>query len=121
MAAQAQLLFRRADEAFQTRDPELAESIDELDDVLDDLHRTYIQTVIQQARRGDMDPQQSLQLALIGRFYERIGDHAENLGERIRYIASGWLPEAQAAERAKKRSEAADDAVRYRLSRHGHH
>lgn len=109
MAAQAQLLFRRADEAFQTRDPELAESIDELDDVLDDLHRTYIQTVIQQARRGDMDPQQSVQLALIGRFYERIGDHAENLGERIRYIASGWLPEAQAAERAKKRSEATDD------------
>ena len=41
-------------------------AIDELDDVLDDLHYTYIQTVIHEARSGDMDPQQSLQLALIG-------------------------------------------------------
>jgi phosphate transport system regulatory protein PhoU len=102
MAAQAGLLFRRADEAFRTRDPDLASSVKELDDVLDDLHYEYIQTVIHEARRGDMDPQQSLQLALVGRFYERIGDHAENLGERVRYIVSGWLPEAQAAERARR-------------------
>ena len=109
MAAQAQLLFRRANEAFVTRDPEMAESIDELDDVLDDLHYTYIQTVIHEARRAEMDPQQSLQLALVGRFYERIGDHAENLGERIRYVVSGWLPESQAAERALSRKTPGDE------------
>jgi len=103
MASQAALLFRRAGEAFETRDAELAASSDVLDDVLDDLHYEYIQLVIHEARRGDMDPQQSLQLALIGRFYERIGDHAENLGERIRYITTGWLPESQAAERAEQR------------------
>lgn len=109
MAAQGQLLFRRANEAFVTRDLEMAESIDELDDVLDDLHYTYIQTVIHEARRAEMDPQQSLQLALVGRFYERIGDHAENLGERIRYIVSGWLPESQAAERALSRETPGDE------------
>jgi len=103
MSVQAQLLFRRAAESFANRDAQLAESIDELDDVLDDLHVTYIQTVIQDARRGTLEPQQSLQLALIGRFYERIGDHAENIGERVRYIVTGWLPEAQAAERARER------------------
>ena len=107
MASQAAMLFRRADEAFAGRDTELAASIDELDDVLDDLHYEYIQTVIHQARRQEMDPQQALQLALIGRFYERIGDHAENLGERIRYIVSGWLPESQAAERAERRGSGA--------------
>jgi len=105
MSAQAQLLVRRAAEAFRTRDSELAESIDELDDVLDDLHYRYIQHVIADARRGDLDPQQSLQLALVGRFYERIGDHAENMGERVRYIIDGWLPEAQAAERARARMD----------------
>ena len=111
MASQAQMLFRRAGQAFSERDPDLAESIDELDDVLDDLHYTYIQTVIHEARSGDMDPQQSLQLALIGRFYERIGDHAENLGERTRYIVSGWLPEAQAAARVEERKAQQDAAV----------
>ncbi|MDW3220818.1 MAG: phosphate signaling complex protein PhoU [Acidimicrobiales bacterium] len=103
MSAQAQVLMRRAAESFRSRDAELAASIDELDDVLDDLHYRYIQHVISDARRGDLDPQQSLQLALVGRFYERIGDHAENIGERVRYIIDGWLPEAQAAERARAR------------------
>jgi phosphate uptake regulator len=28
-------------------------------------------------------------MALVGRFYERLGDHAVNIGERIRYIAEG--------------------------------
>ncbi len=103
MSVQAVELFRRAGLAYRTRDVELAISIDELDDVLDDLHYRYIQHVIQEARRGELDPQQSMQLALIGRFYERIGDHAENIGERVRYIADGWSPEAQAAERARLR------------------
>ena len=106
MSAQAQILMRRASEALRSRDSELAASIDELDDVLDDLHYRYIQHVISDARRGDLDPQQSLQLALVGRFYERIGDHAENVGERVRYIVDGWLPEAQAAERARARLDA---------------
>lgn len=110
MAAQAALLFRRAAEAYRTRDPEMAASVKELDDVLDDLHYEYIQLVIHEARRGEMDPQQSLQLALVGRFYERIGDHAENLGERIQYIVSGWLPESQAAERLAERPSGADPA-----------
>lgn len=105
MSSEAQTLLRRSAEAFATRDAELAASIDELDDLLDDLHYRYIQHVIQDARRGDLDPQQALQLALVGRFYERIGDHAENLGERIRYIVDGWLPEAQAAARAQIRLE----------------
>ena len=112
MAAQAALLCRRAAQAFEARDDDLAKSIDELDDVLDDLHYEYIQTVIHDARHEELDPQQALQLALVGRFYERIGDHAENLGERVRYITTGWLPEAQAAERAK--AAAADGEVEVR-------
>lgn len=108
MSSEAQTLLRRASESFVTRDAELAASIDELDDLLDDLHYRYIQHVIADARRGDLDPQQSLQLALVGRFYERIGDHAENIGERVRYIVDGWLPEAQAAERAQARLDDGD-------------
>ncbi len=113
MAEQAKVLFERSVEAYSGLDAELAQSIDELDDVLDDLHRDYIQTVIKEAKHGDMVPQQSLQLALIGRFYERIGDHAENLGERIRYIVDGWTPEREGAERARARASAAEtgDAV----------
>ena len=99
MSVQAQTLFRRAGESLKARDAESAASIVELDDVLDDLHSTYIQTVIQGARRGSLDAQQSMQLALVGRFYERIGDHAGNIGERVRFMVDGRLPGTQAGVR----------------------
>jgi phosphate transport system regulatory protein PhoU len=104
MASQAKILFERSGQAYRTLDAALASSIDELDDVLDDLHKNFIQLVISESRHGDIEPQQTLQYAMIGRFYERIGDHAENLGERIRYIVDGWTPERAGAERARARS-----------------
>ena len=89
MSAQAQLLFERSAEAYRNLDGELAASIDQLDDVLDDLHYLYIETLLQEARRHDLLPQQSLQFALIGRFYERIGDHATNIAETVHYQITG--------------------------------
>ncbi|MGF1595367.1 MAG: phosphate signaling complex protein PhoU [Acidimicrobiales bacterium] len=105
MSQEARRLFERSADAYRELDADLAATIDSLDDVLDDLHRDYIQVVIQGAQRGVLLPQQSLQLALIGRFYERIGDHAENLGERIRYIVDGWTPERAGADRARQRAD----------------
>ena len=104
MAHQAKMLFERSGDAYRSLDAALASSIDELDDVLDDLHKNFIQLVISESRHGGIEAHQTLQYAMIGRFYERIGDHAENLGERIRYIVDGWTPERAGAERARARA-----------------
>ena len=78
--------------------------------MLDDLHRDYIQAVIQAAPpTATWYPSSRSSSPSIGRFYERIGDHAENLGQRIRYIIDGWTPERAGAERA--REQAAADGV----------
>jgi len=107
MSDQAVILFERARLAYATRDDELAATIDELDDILDDLHYNFVGAVLTAAGTGEILPEQAVQLAIVGRFYERIGDHAENLGERLQYMVTGWRAEATGAARARE-TEAPD-------------
>ena len=36
--------------------------------------------------------QQMVQVALVGRYYERMADHAVNIGERVTYMVTGEIP-----------------------------
>jgi phosphate transport system protein len=36
---------------------------------------------------------------VVARFYERIGDHAVNVGERTNFLLTGWVPESKGAAR----------------------
>lgn len=56
-----------------------AERIDRLDDQMDDLHVQLIAELI----RGSEDVSMAIELALVGRFYERLGDHAVNIARRV--------------------------------------
>ena len=38
----------------------------------------------------------AVQLAVLARFYERIGDHAVTIGERVRYLVTGAITERDA-------------------------
>ncbi|WP_436793522.1 phosphate signaling complex protein PhoU [Actinospongicola halichondriae] len=98
MSEQAAKLFKMCMDAYNEGDAALAAALDDIDDRLDDLHADYIQAVLEWGRdAGDIQP--AVQLALIGRYYERIGDHAVNIGERVRYMVDGWLPEHAGAAR----------------------
>ncbi len=46
----------------------------------------------------------AVQLALVGRYYERIGDHAVNMGERVTFMVTGWLPEHAAVARLEMKT-----------------
>jgi phosphate transport system protein len=69
-------------------------ALDDIDDRLDGIHAGYIAAIIE--REEDLDLQVAVQLALIGRYYERIGDHAVNIGERVRYMVTGGCPSTPA-------------------------
>jgi phosphate transport system protein len=42
---------------------------------------------------------------VVARFYERIGDHAVNVGERTNFLLTGWVPESKGAARFKAKQE----------------
>jgi len=104
MSDEAVRLFRLAMDAYGDGDAGLAAALDDMDDRLDQVHKDYIQAILQHCKE-EGEVQQAVQLALVGRYYERIGDHAVNIGERVRYMVTGWLPEHTGAARHRARVE----------------
>lgn len=93
MSEEAAKLYKSAIDAYLDEDDALAAAIDDMDDVLDALQRDIIEAVIDGHEDAKIDLNTAVQLALIARYYERIGDHAVNMGERVQYLVTGWLPE----------------------------
>jgi phosphate transport system protein len=103
MSEQAQQLFISTMEAFADNDAAKAAAIDDMDSFLDGLHRRFIAEIFEIHAREAIDLQVAVQLAMVARFYERIGDHAVNVGERTRFIVTGWTPELKGAARHQAR------------------
>ncbi len=106
--SQASLLFKEATEAYLNSDGVRAAALHDMDAYLDDLHRQFIQVIFESHADGHVDLQVAVQLAVVARFYERIGDHAVNVGERTRYIVDGWTPEVPHDESHNDLPEASD-------------
>lgn len=113
MGEEAVRLTRLGVDAYADADSGLAAALDDIDDRLDSLHSAFVQTIIEAGIGSNLETPVAVQLALIGRYYERIGDHAVNIGERVRYMADGWMPEhtgvARERERRRLRALSADD------------
>jgi phosphate transport system protein len=104
MSEEAQRMFRLAGEAYDGRDVALGAALDDIDDRLDEYANELVALVLEDHKTQGVEPQISIQMALLGRFYERVGDHAVNVGEWVRFIVEGWTPEQVGAERAQSRS-----------------
>jgi phosphate transport system protein len=78
-------LWRRASDAWAERDGEAAAELDAADDRLDSLH----DQLVAELGHADIALPDALQTTLVARFYERLGDHAVHIAERVRYLADG--------------------------------
>jgi phosphate transport system protein len=78
-------MWREAADAYANRDADVAAELNQRDDELDDLHSHLIAQLIE----GQATTEVALEMALIGRFYERLGDHAVHVAERVRYLSLG--------------------------------
>jgi phosphate transport system protein len=90
MGEQSANEMRVAIDAFADGDPSQARAVSDMDDVLDDLTKSLFRYIL--SREGDGDEGrllESVQLALVGRHYERIADHAVNIADRVVFMATG--------------------------------
>jgi phosphate transport system protein len=108
MAKEANKLLRLSLDAFADENVSLASALADIDDELDQLNRDIVEAIFEAHAAGQIDLGAAVQLALIARYYERIGDHAVNIGERVTYMVTGWMPEHNGMLRAK--SHRAEDS-----------
>ena len=105
MSDEAGRLFRLSIDSYIEGDSGLASALDDIDDRLDELNEETTKAVLFGHTNSEMELNVSVQLALVCRYYERIGDHSVNIGERVSYIVNGWMPENTGAIRAQHRIE----------------
>ena len=107
MGVEATFLIRAAMDSYVDADTSLASALDDIDDRLDELQVAYVQAIFRSHSEMNLNLQGAVQMAMIGRYYERVGDHAVNIGERVMYMVTGWLPEKSGAARQRLRESEA--------------
>jgi len=99
MGEQAQQVYSAAIESFVENDVAKAAALDDMDAYLDALQKQFIQAIFESQAAERIDMQVAVQLAMVSRFYERIGDHAVNIAERVRFTVTGWVPDHRKPQR----------------------
>ena len=98
MASRAEEMIRVALDSFVRRDVEGAESLVELDELIDRGNRRVVSYVLDLG--GDPGRREwGLRMITISRCLERIGDHAVDIGEQTAYLVTGEFREFTDASR----------------------
>jgi phosphate uptake regulator len=77
------VMWRRAADCWRQRDGSAGPALAEADDELDELHAS----LMAELASGKMAPPVMMEMTLVARFYERLGDHAVNIARRVIYLA----------------------------------
>jgi len=88
MATMAAMLYGNALTAYEDADGAAGRAVADDDLELDALRNELIAALVEE----DCDVVPAVDLALLGRFYERVGDHAVDIGRLADFIANGRLP-----------------------------
>jgi phosphate transport system protein len=76
-------MWRQAVDSWYQRDRSAATALETRDDEMDELHAS----LIGELASGRMTLPVTMEMTLVARFYERLGDHAVNIARRVVYLA----------------------------------
>ena len=89
MGQKASQMVRGSLDAYVNKDLELAQSVMAMDDEIDDLFTVVKAELIKQIHHDAETGEQAMDLLMIAKYYERIGDHAQNIAEWVEYALTG--------------------------------
>jgi phosphate transport system protein len=98
MGSQASVQHKLAIDAFADRDTTLAHALPDMDDVMDDLQKELFRAIFDTCSPDEHGLHLAVQLALIGRYFERVADHAVMIGRWTGFVVTGDLPGAEPPE-----------------------
>ncbi|MRH43118.1 phosphate signaling complex protein PhoU [Aquibacillus halophilus] len=75
--------------AYENEDITLARKLAELDDLVDGMYSKILTELLEETATDPQKIQHIMQMAFSGRYIERFGDHATNIGENIMYLVKG--------------------------------
>lgn len=89
MAEEVKLMVREALDAFVTRNVELAQDVLSRDDSVDALKNQVFRELLTYMMSDPQSIERALNLILIARNLERVGDHATNIAEDVIFAITG--------------------------------
>ena len=92
MGTQASNQTRVAIDAFADADPSWAAALADMDDAMDELTKSLFRHILAGDRSDEGTVLLAVQMALVGRHYERIADHAVTIAERVGFMVTGEHP-----------------------------
>jgi phosphate transport system protein len=87
MGEVAEAVAHKASEVIRTRDLALAAQLEQDDDELDDLHREMFTLLVELG--AEVGPGAIVDVTLLSRYFERFGDHAVNIAQRVEFLVTG--------------------------------
>lgn len=92
MGQVAERIVTKAGSVIAAKDAEAAMTMEREDDAMDDLHRELYEHL--QDERWHHGTETAVDMTLLGRYYERFGDHAVSVARRVVFLVTGeWEPE----------------------------
>ena len=89
MAEEARRMVHSAIDAYVQRDVKLAAKVIDQDDVVDELFVHVRDELVQQIAGAPDSGLAALDMLMIAKYFERIGDHATNIAEWVQYAVTG--------------------------------
>jgi phosphate transport system protein len=89
MASVAEAMVSAVADIIAERDVEAARKLEEADDEMDQLRRSSFRLLLGPDWTHGVEP--AVDIALLGRYYERIADHAVSLARRVVYLVTGQV------------------------------